>query len=186
MVVLGDEILIVDEHTGRTLAGRRYVGLNGGPNFPQTEAVSFMIMTDDQVETDRLWEQVKPLYEELYCYAGDKLKAKYGSRYDDSNVMLSATHTHVASGPRGAQLARKLDLPLELDSAPGEGTRIGCPVTYVWSTEDVALTRAGAELAGEYVDGPYRFVVLDGVSHWIPDERPEQLAAEIVGTAALA
>ena len=38
-----------------TLAGRRYVGLNGGPIFPQTEAVSFMIMTDDQAETDRLW-----------------------------------------------------------------------------------------------------------------------------------
>ena len=30
-------------------------------------------------ETDRLWEQVKPLYEELHCYAGDKLKAKYGA-----------------------------------------------------------------------------------------------------------
>ncbi|MCA0158130.1 alpha/beta fold hydrolase [Tsukamurella sp. M9C] len=69
---------------------------------------------------------------------------------------------------------------------PGQNTRITCPVTYIWSTDDVALTRAGAELAGEYVDGPYRFVVLDGVSHWIPDERPEELAAEIVGTAALA
>src|SRR5690606_36628075 len=33
-----------------TLAGRRYMGLNGGPSFPQTEAVSFMIMTDDQAE----------------------------------------------------------------------------------------------------------------------------------------
>ena len=67
---------------------------------------------------------------------------------------------------------------------PGEGTRIGCPVTYVWSTDDIALNRAGAELAGEYVDGPYRFVVLDGVSHWIPDERPEQLAGLIADNAA--
>ena len=41
-----------------TLAGRRYVGLNGGPTFPQTEAVSFMIMTDDQTETDRLWDAI--------------------------------------------------------------------------------------------------------------------------------
>lgn len=69
---------------------------------------------------------------------------------------------------------------------PGAATRIACPVTYIWSTDDVALTRAGAELAGEYVDGPYRFVVLDGVSHWIPDERPERLAAEIVANAARA
>lgn len=41
-----------------TLAGRRYMGLNGGPNFPQTEAVSFMILTDDQAETDRLWKAI--------------------------------------------------------------------------------------------------------------------------------
>ncbi len=58
------------------------------------------------------------------------------------------------------------------------------PTLYVWSTEDVALTRAGAELAGEYVDGPYRFVVLEGVSHWIPDERPAELAQLIAETAA--
>jgi len=38
-----------------TLAGRQYLGLNGGPIFPHTEAVSFVILTDDQAETDRLW-----------------------------------------------------------------------------------------------------------------------------------
>ena len=41
-----------------TLAGHRYVGLNGGPMFPQTEAVSFMVVTDDQAETDRLWKAI--------------------------------------------------------------------------------------------------------------------------------
>jgi peptidyl-dipeptidase A len=30
------------------------------------------------VETDRLWSQVKPLYEQLHCYARTKLDAKYG------------------------------------------------------------------------------------------------------------
>ena len=41
-----------------TLAGRSFMGLNGGPNFPQSEAVSFMIYTDDQAETDRLWNAI--------------------------------------------------------------------------------------------------------------------------------
>lgn len=41
-----------------TLAGRSFLGLNGGPNFPQSEAVSFMIYTDDQAETDRLWDAI--------------------------------------------------------------------------------------------------------------------------------
>jgi predicted 3-demethylubiquinone-9 3-methyltransferase (glyoxalase superfamily) len=38
-----------------TLAGQKFVGLNGGPMFKFTEAVSFMIHTEDQQETDRLW-----------------------------------------------------------------------------------------------------------------------------------
>lgn len=40
------------------LAGQHYIGLNGGPNFPQTEAVSFMVRTHDQAETDRLWNAI--------------------------------------------------------------------------------------------------------------------------------
>jgi predicted 3-demethylubiquinone-9 3-methyltransferase (glyoxalase superfamily) len=38
-----------------TLAGAKYVGLNGGPQFPFTEAVSFQIHCKDQSEVDRLW-----------------------------------------------------------------------------------------------------------------------------------
>lgn len=41
-----------------TLAGRRFMGLNGGPQFPHTEAVSFQILTEDQAETDRLWNAI--------------------------------------------------------------------------------------------------------------------------------
>ena len=38
-----------------TLAGRKYVGLNGGPIFPHTAAFSMQIVAEDQAETDRLW-----------------------------------------------------------------------------------------------------------------------------------
>jgi predicted 3-demethylubiquinone-9 3-methyltransferase (glyoxalase superfamily) len=41
-----------------TIAGQQYCLLNGGPIFPQTEAVSFMILTEDQAETDRLWDAI--------------------------------------------------------------------------------------------------------------------------------
>ena len=34
------------------------IGLNGGPQFPQSEAFSFQIATDDQEETDRLWDAI--------------------------------------------------------------------------------------------------------------------------------
>lgn len=39
-----------------TLAGRPFVAVNGGPQFPFTEAVSFQIACDDQAEVDHLWE----------------------------------------------------------------------------------------------------------------------------------
>jgi predicted 3-demethylubiquinone-9 3-methyltransferase (glyoxalase superfamily) len=38
-----------------TLDGNRFVGLNGGPDFPFTEAVSFQIDCADQEEVDRYW-----------------------------------------------------------------------------------------------------------------------------------
>lgn len=49
------------------------------------------------------------------------------------------------------------------------------PTLFVWSTGDVALAREGAEATARHVIGPYRFEVLDGVSHWIPEEVPEVL-----------
>jgi predicted 3-demethylubiquinone-9 3-methyltransferase (glyoxalase superfamily) len=41
-----------------TVLGRSFVGLNGGPNFKPNEAVSFMVLTDDQEETDRYWKAI--------------------------------------------------------------------------------------------------------------------------------
>ena len=41
-----------------TLLGRSFVGLNGGPNFKPNEAVSFMVLTDSQEETDRYWNAI--------------------------------------------------------------------------------------------------------------------------------
>ncbi|GAA2047791.1 alpha/beta hydrolase [Catenulispora yoronensis] len=53
------------------------------------------------------------------------------------------------------------------------------PTTFVWSTEDPAVGRASAEACGRCVEGPYRFVELEGVSHWIPDQAPVELARAV-------
>jgi len=34
------------------------LGLNGGPTFKHSEAFSFVVSTDDQAETDRLWNAI--------------------------------------------------------------------------------------------------------------------------------
>jgi predicted 3-demethylubiquinone-9 3-methyltransferase (glyoxalase superfamily) len=41
-----------------TVLGRAFSGLNGGPNFTPNEAVSFMVVTEDQAETDRYWDAI--------------------------------------------------------------------------------------------------------------------------------
>ncbi len=41
-----------------TLLGQSFVGLNGGPNFKPNESVSFMVVTENQEETDRYWNAI--------------------------------------------------------------------------------------------------------------------------------
>lgn len=41
-----------------TVLGRKFVGLNGGPIFKPNEAVSFMVVTETQAETDRYWDAI--------------------------------------------------------------------------------------------------------------------------------
>ena len=41
-----------------TVCGIPCMGLNGGPAFIQSEAFSFQIATDDQAETDQLWNAI--------------------------------------------------------------------------------------------------------------------------------
>lgn len=41
-----------------TVCGIPCIGLNGGPQFPPTEAFSFQIATDTQEETDRYWNAI--------------------------------------------------------------------------------------------------------------------------------
>ena len=70
---------------------------------------------------------------------------------------------------------------MPLDTSTGLRTgAITVPTTYVWSTGDTALGRRAAELTRRWVTGPFDFKVLDGVSHWIPEQAPDELAAYIL------
>ncbi|MCC2606779.1 VOC family protein [Planctobacterium marinum] len=41
-----------------TILGRKFIGLNGGEYFKPNEAVSFMLVTNDQQETDHYWHRI--------------------------------------------------------------------------------------------------------------------------------
>src|SRR5437763_9203159 len=57
------------------LEGQQFVGLNGGPMFKFTEAVSFVVNCEDQKEVDYFWSKLSAGGEESRC---GWLKDKFG------------------------------------------------------------------------------------------------------------
>ena len=97
-----------------------------------------------------------------------RLATQSGMRDPDEVVRLFAE-----PGAATATINWYRALPRAGGPMPGE---VHIPVLYVWSDRDPALGRHAAELTARWVTGDYRFEVLPGVSHWIPDEAPVELA----------
>lgn len=57
------------------LDGQDFMALNGGAQFPFTEAISLMVNCDDQQELDAMWDALSEGGEEVQC---GWLKDKYG------------------------------------------------------------------------------------------------------------
>ncbi|MDQ3977930.1 MAG: alpha/beta hydrolase [Actinomycetota bacterium] len=74
---------------------------------------------------------------------------------------------------------------LDLASIAGVGP-VAVPTLYVWSTDDPAIGPEAAERTEYHMAGPYRFEVLEGVSHWIPEDVPDQLGPLVLEHLRLA
>lgn len=71
-------------------------------------------------------------------------------------------------------------LPL---SKPLRG-KVTVPALYVYATKDMFLGRKAAELTAKYVEAPYRFEVLEGATHWLPENNADQVAQLVLEHAA--
>lgn len=86
-----------------TVAGIPCLGLNGGPAFKHSEAFSFQIATNDQAETDRLWNAIVDNGgEESAC---GWCKDKWGLSWQITPRILTAAMT----GPDRAAAKRAFD-----------------------------------------------------------------------------
>ncbi|MFG3692545.1 VOC family protein [Stutzerimonas stutzeri] len=86
-----------------TVAGIPCLGLNGGPAFKHSEAFSFQIATNDQAETDRLWNAIVDNGgEESAC---GWCKDKWGLSWQITPRILTAAIT----GPDRAAAKRAFD-----------------------------------------------------------------------------
>jgi len=116
----GDELTV-----DFTVLGRPFVGLNGGPEFKANEAVSFMVLTETQEETDRYWNALTQNGgQESAC---GWCKDKWGFSWQITpRVLLEAV-----DGPDRAAAKRAFEAMLtmqKIDIATIEAARAGEPV----------------------------------------------------------
>ncbi|GAB3140904.1 alpha/beta hydrolase [Amycolatopsis stemonae] len=62
----------------------------------------------------------------------------------------------------------------------GKIGKIAVPTLYIWSTEDVSFGSTAALDTANWVSGPYRFEMIEDVTHWVPEEAPEAVTSLIV------
>lgn len=63
-----------------------------------------------------------------------------------------------------------LALPQGVAAARASAPPVKVPTLYLWGSEDVAFARDCAEDSALFVEAPYRFMVLEGKGHWLPEE----------------
>lgn len=91
-----------------TVMGIPCIGLNGGPEFKQTEAFSFQVATADQAETDRYWNAIVGNGgQESVC---GWCKDKWGVSWQITPIAL----TQAMADPDGAAAKRAFDAMMQM------------------------------------------------------------------------
>ena len=112
----GDELTV-----DFTVLGQSFVGLNGGPNFKPNEAVSFMVVTEDQAETDRYWSAIVDNGgQESAC---GWCKDKWGFSWQITPRILSEAFN--AGGDEGKRAFQAMMTMKKIDIATIEAARRG-------------------------------------------------------------
>ncbi len=58
---------------------------------------------------------------------------------------------------------------------PRHHGRVQVPVMGMWSSGDHTLSRKQMQISGQYVDGAWRYEEVEGASHWLQLDRPQQV-----------
>lgn len=99
----GEEVLVNFQ-----IFGRPFIGLNGGPQFPHSEAVSFQISCKDQSEIDHYWNLLtKDGGQESQC---GWLKDKFGISWQ----VTSPRMMDFLAGPNAVGSARATKVMLDM------------------------------------------------------------------------
>lgn len=120
-----------------------------------------------------LFRQVDKAEDVLLEGGAHRLRAMFGGEVSDGQLAKHLAVVGDRAGLTGAlnwyRAMRRYDLPV-----------VTVPTTYVWGDGDIAVARSGAEATASWVTGDYRFVPVRGSGHWLPEQHPELVAAEVL------
>lgn len=141
---------------------------------PHPGALAGTLRTDqDQRERSQYmiaWRETPATEERMLAGDAEALRATYAGKVPQASAEAYVRHLSQPGALTAALNWYRAGRP---DGTIGV---IDVPTLYVWSTQDSAFGPAAARETGQWVDGPYRFETLQGVSHWIPEEAPETLS----------
>jgi predicted 3-demethylubiquinone-9 3-methyltransferase (glyoxalase superfamily) len=98
------------------LEGQAFSAFNGGPAFKFTEAISFVVLCDDQAEVDHLWEKLSAGGEKSQC---GWLKDKFGVSWQIVPKVLN----ELLSSPDPVRADRVMQAMLKMNKLDIEGLK---------------------------------------------------------------
>jgi pimeloyl-ACP methyl ester carboxylesterase len=126
----------------------------------------------------RLFRQEGKAEEVLLADGARRLRRMLGTEAE-TGIPAEAVDEYVAVLSAPGALTAALNWYRAMSSSP-KVDPVDVPTTYVWSDGDVAIGRTAAEACANWATGDYRFVELTGVTHWVPEQAPKELAAAIL------
>lgn len=132
--------------------------LRADPTSCQYAASAYIDFFVTPESTDTLLPNLRGIYGDLPPDAIDNYVAALGNR----EALDAALNWYRARMPQG----RATPLPLV--------GSVEVPTLFTWSDGDTALCRDGAERTSAFVTAPYRFEILAGVDHWVPEKAADR------------
>ena len=137
------------------------------PESCQVAASSYFDVFIQPDSEDGFLANDRALLRGLYAGMGEDASAEYIRVLGSKPALRAALDWYRANiGDRNLQ-------------RPATGA-VTVPTMFTWSDGDTALCIDGAVLTEEYVEGPYRFEVLEGIDHWIPEMAAEKMSSLLV------
>lgn len=134
------------------------------PSGEQAEMSSYVAFFQSEGSENTLLSNDAEILTDIYASANltDSEMEPYLEVLGTPDALRAALHWYRANNFTGVTSVSESSRLTEIPDSP-------VPTMFIWSDQDTALGREGAELTAAYVTGEYRFEILHDVNHWVTE-----------------